>query len=38
MKLYVQHPPHEPFPMAMVNREPWGGKCKTSGLQIQKHM
>ncbi|KMU85669.1 hypothetical protein CIHG_03709 [Coccidioides immitis H538.4] len=24
MTPYILHPPHEPFPMAMVNREPWG--------------
>ncbi|KAL2008576.1 hypothetical protein VTN00DRAFT_6770 [Thermoascus crustaceus] len=30
MKLYVLHQPHEPFPMAMVNREPWGALNHTS--------
>ncbi|EEP81672.1 conserved hypothetical protein [Uncinocarpus reesii 1704] len=24
MTPYILHQPHEPFPMAMVNREPWG--------------
>ncbi|WEW57297.1 hypothetical protein PRK78_002762 [Emydomyces testavorans] len=24
MTPYILHPPHEPFPMAMVNRKPWG--------------
>ncbi|KAF7157185.1 hypothetical protein CNMCM6106_002267 [Aspergillus hiratsukae] len=26
MRPYVTLPPHRPFPMALVNREPWGGK------------
>ncbi|GFF28185.1 2-methylcitrate dehydratase [Aspergillus lentulus] len=26
MRPYVTLPPHKPFPMALVNREPWGGK------------
>ncbi|KAK9652275.1 hypothetical protein HCH54_002233 [Aspergillus fumigatus] len=26
MRPYVILPPHKPFPMALVNREPWGGK------------
>ncbi|OJJ85252.1 IQ calmodulin-binding motif protein, partial [Aspergillus glaucus CBS 516.65] len=30
MKPYVLSPPHEPFPMALVNREPWGSPNHSS--------
>ncbi|KAH1821878.1 hypothetical protein KXX35_001128 [Aspergillus fumigatus] len=29
MRPYVILPPHKPFPMALVNREPWGGNIYT---------
>ncbi|KAJ9363959.1 hypothetical protein DTO280E4_2181 [Paecilomyces variotii] len=30
MRIYVQHKSHDPFPMAMVNREPWGAPNHSS--------
>lgn len=27
----IPHPTHEPMPMAMVCRKPWGGKAESAG-------
>lgn len=37
MRIYVQHKSHDPFPMAMVNREPWGGKFQFPFVCPPKH-
>ncbi|KAL4779740.1 hypothetical protein BJX76DRAFT_339963 [Aspergillus varians] len=35
MEPYILHPPHKPFPMALVNREPYGAPDHTSTVVPQ---